>query len=536
MSRARLLAFGAAGIVAFSIEARAEPIPFDDSHQLQPTAPTAPEEPKLAPPTLEAFSYVRRQEKQYLRAALEVATILVVGNVDYLLNTTSRGGALYPGDQTWDLRYEWSIFRGKLAGDRWTLDTNKFNTNYISHPFAGTMYYSAARANHLNVFESMSYALAASVTWEMFGELKEDASVNDVIVTSGSGFTIGEPLMQFSSFFYRSRKSVRNDVLAAIFSPVKAINDWADGAEHARSSQVDAIGLTKDEWHRFELFAGGGFTTQRGGTYGDMRAGIDMRIVNLRSYGSSGPRHDIFDDGNDATLHFESTLSSTGLADATFRSRIVPFGFFEKEAIATPDGDVVGDSVLGGFVGSFEYSVHDYARDGSRPIDLISSVSPLGATFEYRHDSPTFRARTSIDLTGHFSGVTSWALDDFRTVRFDDTGLATVLRNEGYYHAFGASLVPTVQLGWRAFDVGARALFDSWRGLKGLDQQYATLGREESLSDQRVELRGWLAANLPLAPVRLELGGKRRMRTGQAGNVQSSTVETSLYANAGLVF
>lgn len=525
------------GVVLLSLSAHAEPATFDDSQELTPPkSNAAPEEPKLAPPTLEAFSYVRRQEKEYLRAALEVWTILIVGNVDYLLNTTSRGGALYPGDQTWDLRYDWPTFRGKLAGDRWTLDTNKFNTNYISHPFAGTMYYSAARSNQLNVFESMSYAFAASVTWEMFGELKEDASVNDVIVTSGSGFAIGEPLMQLSSFFYRSRKSLRNDLLAAFFSPVKAINDWADGADHARSGQVDSIGLTKDEWHRFELFAGGGITKQRSGIYGDTRAGIDMRIVNLRSYGSSGPRHDIFDDGNDATIHFETTISNTGLADATFRTRIVPFGFFEKEAIATPDGDVVGDSLLGGFVGSFEYSVHDYARDGSHPLDLLSSVSPLGATLEYRHDSPTFRALTSIDLVGHFSGVTSWAIGDFRNAHADGTGIATVLRNEGYYHALGASLVPSVQLGWNAFDLGARAAFDSWRGLKGLDQQYATLGHEESLSDQRVELRGWLALSARSLPVRLELGGKRRLRIGQVANVQTSTAETSLYANAGLVF
>ncbi len=501
------------------------------------TPPVEPKRVVFAEPTLDAFSYVTPQEKHYLRGALEVSTILIVGNVDYLLNTNARGGTLRAGEQRWDLRYDWPTFRSKLSGDYWRLDTNHFNTNYISHPFAGTMYYTAARANHLNPFESFAYAATGSLAWEMFGELKEVVSVNDVFVTSSAGFAIGEPLMQLSSFFYRSRKSLRNDVLAAFFSPVKALNDWADMAEHARSKSFDSAGLTEDEWQRFQLFAGGGITSQRNQLYADARAGIDLHVINLPGFEKPGHRRYLFDDGNDAALRFETTLSEGQLRDATFATRLVPLGWYEAAVETGGDGRAYGDSVLLGMLASFEYSVHDYNRDRSQPLDLMSVISPLGAVFEYAHRGGSFYARTRLELSGEFAGVTSRALNDYRVARNgDDTNLQTVLKQEGYYHALGATVAPSVDLGWGNVDLGVRSSFDTWKGIRGFDDQQEAITREVPLSDQRVDLRAWAGLRLPGTPVRFEVLGRRRLRMGNVGDVRTTANESSLYTSCGVVF
>ena len=511
--------------------------PFTDASKLPPSPPVQPP-PKtaVAYPTLDAFSYVKPQEKLYLRGALEVETILVVGNVDYLLNTGARGGTVHAGDQRWDLRYDWPTFHDKLTGDLWKLDTNHFNTNFMSHPFAGSMYYTAARSNHLSVVESSAYSLVGALSWEMFGELREEVSVNDVTVTATSGLAIGETLSQLSSFFYRSRKNFRNDFLAALFSPVKALNDFADGAAHARSLAQDSGGLTEDEWHDFRVFTGAGYTHQRSGDYFDERWGLDLHVVNLPGYDGEAHRRDFFDDGNSAQLHFEMTMSQGNLTDAIFSTRVVPIGLYTRDATKDADGGVWGDGTMLGWLATFEYSVHDYDRDRARPRDLMEVLSPFGITAEYSHQSGDFRAKTGFDLSGDFAGLAAYGLHDYRARYHDDTNLQTVTKLEGYYYGLGVTASPHVELGWRALDGGARLSVDTFRAIQGLDEQQQTITREIGMADRRLDMRAWLGFTVPRTPLRLELLARRRVRSGEVGDVRVTGAESSLFGSAGLVF
>lgn len=533
-----LLAIPFLALVAIApLTARADEPPFTDVGALPPPPSDAKPAPGPARPTLDGFSYVHPQEKHYLRAVLEVGTFLIVGNVDYLQNTTARGGTLKSGDQRWDLRYSWPTFRDKLSGDFWKVDTNHFNTNYVSHPYAGTMYYTSARSNHLSVIEAWGYTTIGALSWEMFGELREEVSINDVIVTSSSGLAIGEPLMQLSSFFYRSKKSFRNDFFAAFFSPVKAVNDFADGAEHARSDHLDASGFTEDEYHRFEFFAGGGITRQPSGTYADERFGLDLQVVNLPGYDGVAHRQDFFDDGNASQVHFETTWSGGHLADGAFTTRLVPLGLYTRNASRDKNGGLHGEGTMFGWLATFEYSVHDYDRDRKRPLDLLTVLSPLGVVAEYSHQDDTFRVQTRVELSADFAGVTAYALDDYRVRHhYDDTNLQTVLKQEGYYHSLGVTLATSLRVGLGPLDWGGRAALDSWRGIEGFDEQQQTITKEISLADQRVDMRMWFGAKVPHTPFRIELLGRRRIRAGDVGDGRILQGESSLYGTAGVVF
>ena len=72
-------------------------------------------------------------------------------------------------------------------------DLNDFAVNQIGHPYQGSNYFDAARANGLNFYESSALAAFGSATWEFYGETNP-ASLNDFINTTLGGISLGEML------------------------------------------------------------------------------------------------------------------------------------------------------------------------------------------------------------------------------------------------------------------------------------------------------------------------------------------------------
>ena len=89
--------------------------------------------------------------------------------------------------ETW-----WQNIRGG-----WEWDGNYISTNNIEHPYAGAVYYNIARANHLSFWASAPVTVAGSLIWELFGEPAAPA-INDLIITSLSGITLGEATRRLS--------------------------------------------------------------------------------------------------------------------------------------------------------------------------------------------------------------------------------------------------------------------------------------------------------------------------------------------------
>lgn len=68
----------------------------------------------------------------------------------------------------------------------------------FAHPYHGSMYFGAARANNYDFWESVPFAFAGSFTWEYFFETHHP-SFNDWIATSVGGVALGEVLYRLSS-------------------------------------------------------------------------------------------------------------------------------------------------------------------------------------------------------------------------------------------------------------------------------------------------------------------------------------------------
>jgi hypothetical protein len=484
------------------------------------------------------FSSLRlrvRHDPHWVRAGVEVGSVVVLGFVDYLLNTGARGGLVRAGDERWSLRYSWPELRSKLIGDAFELDGNRMGTNYISHPAAGSLYFHVARSNHLSFVESFGLTILGSSFWEYFGEIRERVSVNDMVVTPVAGAAIGESTMQLSGFFDRGPAQTSNKVLAFPFAPLKSINYWADGAEPERALDVDALGLPREPWHCFEVRTGVAMTRQARTSnasetpaFLDTLFAVETWLANLPGYRGTGRHARIFSDGNVSGLAFQAAVSRGELVDIGFSTRIVPVGFYYRNATLDERGRIRGDGGILGLRLAYEYGEHDFDRDRRRPRDRISVASPVGILAEYVLDRGRFSLKSSLEVGGALAGVQPYALDTSSTEARGSDALPAAVRNDRYYHALGLSTAPAVEVTAGPWSALVRTRLDVFRSVGGLDDGRARMEPGLEPADRRATMHASLAWDW--RPVRLMLGMERRQRWGELGAARASRFETSAFA------
>jgi hypothetical protein len=114
----------------------------------------------------------------------------------------------------------------------WVWDLDDFGVNQIGHPYQGSNYFNAARANGLSYWESAGITAFGSGTWEFFGETNH-ASMNDLINTTLGGMAIGEMLHR-TAWLVRDthatgRGRVWNEIGATVIDPVTGANRFLTG-------------------------------------------------------------------------------------------------------------------------------------------------------------------------------------------------------------------------------------------------------------------------------------------------------------------
>ena len=79
-----------------------------------------------------------------------------------------------------------------------TYDDNEFKTNQLIHPFNGSTYYNAGRANGFGFWEASLFAVGGAFFWECCGET-HPMSFNDMVSTGLGGIAYGEVTYRLSS-------------------------------------------------------------------------------------------------------------------------------------------------------------------------------------------------------------------------------------------------------------------------------------------------------------------------------------------------
>lgn len=123
-----------------------------------------------------------------------------------------------------------SIKKNFKKGFIW--DNDELGTNTFLHPYNGSLYFNAGRANGFNFWQSELFAIGGSAMWEFVMEC-EYPSTNDIIATPIGGAALGEPLFRASDAVLDDRSTgwerFGREAAAFILSPMRGINRIVTG-------------------------------------------------------------------------------------------------------------------------------------------------------------------------------------------------------------------------------------------------------------------------------------------------------------------
>lgn len=439
-----------------------------------------------------AFLYTEPMATHYLRPMLEEVVALLLGLGQYY-------SARETNSLDWDNTYDWSGLESKLDGSGYSFDTNYFDTNFLSHPGSGTVYYWAARGNRMSVLSALAFAFASSAVWEYAGEFREQVSVNDLFVTPLAGMAIGETTTQLGAFFDRSCDTTPNRVLGTLFGPSKTAHDLADGATLARTATCDRYGLAQSGEHRFALRSGGAAVFQHGGkSAGETRFGLDTSVKNLSTWHRAGRGLETFEDGNVAELSASAALAAGGFSDLRLSVRNLPAGIhFHDTNPATRRREVLFGPVI-----RATYTAHRFDRQRSR-LDHAFTIDAPAVALEYVEETRGVRFDASLDAGGSFGGVDSLARARYLE-HADVETLASVAGARGYNHVVGLVLAPRLRLTTSHVQLGAELDTHRLWAVRFLDR-YPDRGPFTPASDSLRRGALWLSLGASSLPPRVVL-------------------------------
>ena len=474
-----------------------------------------------------AFSYQQPEEAHPVRAAVEVLTLLMLGLAHYRFNDGVNS-------LDWQFHYDWASLRIKLDGHAYAFDTNYFETNFFTHPAAGTLYYLAARGNRLSKYESLGYAAAASTLWELFGEFREQASLNDLWVTPMTGFIFGESTFALGAFFDRSCRSSSNAWLGTILAPSKALHDVLDNARLQRDNACDSHGHSLSGSHELQATMGlAGVHPGRsadGPWYAALSLDLRTQVVSLDDYARPGRGTEGFTAGSISELAIRAAFAPVPV-DFAFVAGLLPLGLHHRDLSA----ERYGDEIVFGAWFSMEYAMHRFSDDPADHMDRFFTLEGPGASLRYAHRTPTADWCLDLTVSPTFAGVDAFALPDYLSSgsRMELTSVASA---QGYNYAVGISIRPRVRWVTRAYEVGAELDTTRLQGITWRDRMHEDSFRSSvSIAEGRTRTAIWLRLP-PVAGVHYRIYGSWLERWGSLGEVGRTRTELNVGTTAALTW
>ena len=461
--------------------------------------------------------YRTPERPHYFRVALEELALLGLGLGQYWYDRDQNS-------RDWQFNYDWASFRARLDGTAYAFDTNGFDTNFLFHPTAGTLYYVTARSNRFGPFESLAIAFGTSAIWEFFGEFQEKISVNDVIVTPVAGMAWGETLTQLGAYFLRECPSTSSQILGTALAPFTALHDAVDGAERLTVCDGESPSA-----HRFRLSLQGGETWSEGHSpYPLLRVGLDTEVMHLPGFARLGTELSTFADGNVSRLGFNvsfTTPDSDAISDLSFLTQTVVAGLHYRNNTLERGELHRREAVFGVMVGA-EYTRHRY--DPSADPDRVFLLDLPALTTRYYGRTKDLGWELSLDVGGAFGGADSLVLSQAAT-RAYTPDLTSVAAAEGYNHVVGVTLSPRARLDLGVAQAGLEFRSDRLIGWRALDRT----GRlaNSPIGELRRRSLAWISLGAPrLERLLFSIGWTER--ASSLGGLEAKRNE--LFVNLGL--
>jgi hypothetical protein len=428
----------------------------------EPPAIAAAPEP-VARSQAAALSAVEEPEPHALRAALEELTLGGLG-LGYYYTWRELNS------QDWEFGYEWSALEARIIGKAYAFDNNYFNTNYLSHPGAGTLYYWVARTNGLGVGSSLAYAATTSFLWEFAGEFRERMSVNDLFMTPLGGMALGESTYQLSRYLSQGCGAL-TQAFSAMFSPLGVVHSWVDGTRRRDQRVCDAYGLSKKGEHRFELVLGGRLSrsTGRGGseTSGQGRFHAKSELMLMTDAGLPGSGWRTFSSGEVSQFDVALNIHPQALMDVTVTSRTIPVGVYYRRLSPAPLGGVVGREFTAGAGVGVDFNLHRYHGPRGAADSLFVLEMP-SLFLRWSTKDSAQRLELGFVAAPTLAGAGAFAQDAYlKTGSRDD--LTYPARDHAYNHALGVAANPLIRWTTPYSSLALESRLDSLFAIAALD-------------------------------------------------------------------
>ena len=244
----------------------------------------------------------------------------------------------------------------------WVWDLDDFTVNQVGHPYQGSQYFNAGRANGLSFWESAALTALGSSTWEYFGETNSP-SLNDLVNTTLGGAALGEVLHRMGRMVRgaetpRGRPAWR-EIAAAAVDPITGANRLLDrdgSRSMAAPTEGVAMGMTG---------AASGGLLWRGTQSGAFTATGQPFLEGESTYGARAPArsrtpYDTFS----ARVRLGG---GSAISDARVRGRLLGQPFQEGALQFT-------------VLQTYDYQKNDAYQTGAQSIDAaVSSTSHLSS-------------------------------------------------------------------------------------------------------------------------------------------------------------
>lgn len=469
-----------------------------------------------------------RLEPHHGRSLLEMGTGLALGSVLYWL-MMDRNIA------DWDNPTPQERFNGRA----WRLDNNSLAVNFIAHPLMGGAAYAFARANHHDRFTSFGYSFLTSFLWEFVLEFKEKVSVNDFIVTPGTGVPLGEFFHKLGLYLGSAEDpSAALRVAQWSLGTGVALDRALDGRPPPRVRSRDALGLSRAIWHDFELDAGAArVRSPDRPRYVRASVGARARLVTLPGYlrPRSFARAFQSADVSDFAIAAEASQHGGGMS----MSADTLLAGYHAQRLEGSDESPRGYAVTFGTSLAYSYlksKANDYAsfREAvALPRPQLKYHVPLAAEqFSALHlpgpglDWHAFAPGLALSIIARahpdFAGLGAASFYDFVAAN-PDVKSKHILHRQGYFYAWGlsGSLRGKLRLGPLRLD--AELFHGGYISQDGLDRHVERLTADVPARGELLFYRASLGVQPPLLPIVLGVDfGARRWWTNVGGYERSA--------------
>ena len=409
------------------------------------SAPEDEEEDDLGMPVITTPD--TQTEKNRTFALVELGTILGGGLIWYNLDHSNQKDQLY--DTKGALANRFNGFNA------WNFDSNLFETNFVSHPGAGALYYLTGRTNGYGKFESYLFAIGGSACWEYFCEIQEVVSINDMIVTPFGGAAVGEPVYQ-------------------LISHIGKENNCA----------ISELNRTSPYAARLPLVFGGGYNGKRYMTIGTDYEAINCDVLSpARSYAG------FINETLATRLRFNMAFSKDHMEYAYFHTESMLAGFV---SVRNRYSQNCSAGLVSGINTAFTYEMHHYGRF----MDKVGTAHLLGLNYETHMKKDDFFFLADGVVYFDFGGINSYGLEPYlkaghtmEDVRNNGAYLTSLNK---YYFAVGSTVRLRLAAGYGRTSVVIEMVSSNYNSVDtdGRTDREPATGKNFVMSDNRQMIRG----------------------------------------------